>query len=63
MWSDDVSDAVSDKDLDELVPNLLNTDIAHTMAFTVVFFVKPPMLPVDIASVSGKLQEYAFARQ
>lgn len=33
------------------------------MAFTVVFFVKPPILPVDIASVSGKLQENAFARQ
>lgn len=63
MRSDDVSHAVSDKDLDKSVYKPLNTNIARTMAFTVVFFVKPPTFPVDIASVSGKLQENAFARQ
>lgn len=33
------------------------------MALTVVFLVKPPILPVDIAKVKGKFTEKAFAKQ
>ena len=35
----------------------------RTMALAVVFLVKPPTFPVDMASVRGKFTAYAPARQ
>ena len=63
LRADNVACAVGNEDLRGSALSQRALDGQRTIAFAVFFFVKPPMLPLDMLRTIGKLAEKAMQRQ